>query len=120
MCFTFCMVTSQVVIKVGESSDACCKILFIGCKRFKMSSFTELKSNDFVLAIFLRIHLQEWEQVFSWFDYAAVLFAGYKNQLRLASYKDEIPMQRFDVQCILFHLIFCSTFCQNPCLNFAA
>ena len=55
MHFTFCMVTSQVVIKVGESSNKSCNILLIGCKRFKMSSFTELKSNDFKLAIFLQI-----------------------------------------------------------------
>ena len=73
----------------------------------------ELKNNDFMLAIFLQI------QVFSWFDYAAVLFAGHKNQLRLANYEDEIPIQRFNVQPILFHLIFCSAFCLNPYINFA-
>ena len=119
MHFPFCMVTLQVVIRVGESSDVSCIILLIGCKRFRMSSFTELKSNDFVLVIFLQIP-SGMEQVFSLFDYVVVLFAGHKNQLRFANYEDEISMQQFDVQPIFFHLIFCSTFCLNPYINFAA
>ena len=108
MHFTFCMVTSQVVIKVGESSDVSCNILLIGCKRFKMSSFMELKSNDFVLAIFLWIPSRTGASFFMvWL--CSCFFAGHKNQLRLTNYEDEVPMQRSDVQPILFQLIFCST-----------
>ena len=119
MCFTFCMVTSQVVIKVGESSNISCNILLIGYKRFKMSSFTELKSNDFKLAIFLQIPSRMGTSFFMvWLCGCFICWS--QKPIKIGNYGDEISMQQFNVQPILFHLIFCSTFCLNSYINFAA